>query len=191
MRAIAGILLVVGCVQPSGALPDGGFAPGGSPPADSGQVGSSQFDLYQSGTRIKAKVLTTPDGAKSFAGWRDTQRNEDCSFLLAADGQTRCLPTGVMFPAEFFADSTCTQNGYISTLCSLPSYALVWTQSATCGEYSYRVFSASVASDAGTFFSRSADGGCTLAGSVPGYLTIRATQEIPASSFVAGTASVE
>ncbi len=55
------------------------------------------------------RVGTTPDGAKTFFGWRDTQRNEDCAFANATDGQARCLPSTVAtYPPDlFWADAGC------------------------------------------------------------------------------------
>jgi len=49
---------------------------------DGGNGSGSGLDVTQSGSRIKARVLSTPDGAKAFDGWVDTQRNEDCAFAL-------------------------------------------------------------------------------------------------------------
>src|SRR6185295_8706491 len=47
---------------------------------------------FESGSRLKAIVLTTPDGTQYFNGWHDTMLDEDCWFDVAADGQLRCLP---------------------------------------------------------------------------------------------------
>jgi hypothetical protein len=56
-----------------------------------------------SGTRLKARVITTADGLSSFVAWHDTLRNEDCSFQLAEDNVYRCLPVDMckygIFPA--------------------------------------------------------------------------------------------
>src|SRR5262249_36764419 len=43
-----------------------------------------------SGSRLRAKYLTTADGARQFVGWYDSQRKEDCSFDVAEDGQMHC-----------------------------------------------------------------------------------------------------
>ena len=46
--------------------------------------GPNELAVYQGGSRIKMRVGTTEDGAKTFLGWRDTMRDEDCSFVRAA-----------------------------------------------------------------------------------------------------------
>src|SRR6185436_10729346 len=64
--------------------PDGPDGPdGGVDAADAGPDGGpSELDVFQSGSRLKMRVATTIDGAKTFLGWRDTMRNEDCGFAL-------------------------------------------------------------------------------------------------------------
>ncbi|MDB4963371.1 MAG: hypothetical protein JWP01_3370 [Myxococcales bacterium] len=101
---------------------DGGGGGGG------GDLGT---EIAKSGTRIKMKVLTTPDGAKQFSGFVDTARNnEDCSFQLASDGMTRCLP-GAAPVADYFADAACTIRLTIAYTCSPPTYVAVPTVAAS------------------------------------------------------------
>jgi hypothetical protein len=87
----------------------------------------------ESGTRLKAKRLVTADGASSFVGWYDSQRNEDCGFGPAPDGATRCLPQTYV-TAFLYADSGCSEPIYgINTeqlqdgCASLPAY--IWSTS--------------------------------------------------------------
>jgi hypothetical protein len=46
---------------------------------------------YVSGSRLRARVYDAGD-ARVFVAWHDSQRDEDCSFARATDGQWRCLP---------------------------------------------------------------------------------------------------
>src|SRR5262245_38288793 len=51
-----------------------------------GQQGPTGPAFTLSGTRLRAKVMTSADGAREFIGWYDNVRAEPCSFELAADG---------------------------------------------------------------------------------------------------------
>jgi hypothetical protein len=73
-----------------GGMPGNGAGGGGGSGADGG--GLVVKPDYVSGTRIKARVVTTPDGAKMFVGIYDNDLQTECSFSTAADGITRCLP---------------------------------------------------------------------------------------------------
>src|SRR5262245_10400360 len=104
--------LALGCTAmdaPPGSG-NGGAAGAGS----GGTTGSNQLDIYQSGTRIKLRVGTTPDGAKTFLGWHDAQRSEHCNFYAAADGTRRCLPVfdqpSAALDASVFSDAQCTMQ---------------------------------------------------------------------------------
>src|SRR5436190_19532853 len=99
--------------------------------------GKGSSDVTQSGTRVKTRVLKTPDGAKAFAGWVDTQRNEDCDFHIAADGVMRCLPSSTSQVAAdygyYFADASCTiPVAFYYASCSPPSYVSVTGTPTSC-----------------------------------------------------------
>jgi hypothetical protein len=117
--------------------------------------------LYQSGSRIKAKVLSTPDGAKSFAYWYDTQLDVPCWFTADPDGVTRCLPTSFIGTLDlsgsgsnlnwigWYADAACenpllpfmsknSPNGCPGTN-KLPRWAKTCDATA-CGKGSCRLF---------------------------------------------------
>jgi hypothetical protein len=87
----------------TGASSGGGLADALTDP-----VSSANADPYQSGTRLKANYLAGSDGSKQWAGWHDAQRNEDCGFVTAADGTTRCMPTDSTV-ASYYADPNCAQ----------------------------------------------------------------------------------
>ena len=67
--------------------------------------------LQKSGTRIKAEVYTTSDGAVSFVSWYDTKLAIECAFLVSGDGQLHCLPDrqDAVWYSDKFADSKCTK----------------------------------------------------------------------------------
>src|SRR5262245_45947669 len=102
---------VVGCAGQMGPMENGGSG-GGPGSGGSGGTSSNQLDIYQSGSRIKMRVGTTPDGAKEFIGWRDTQRNENCSFFTSTDGMRRCLPV-------FDEPTAGTGNSYSDMQCTM------------------------------------------------------------------------
>ena len=96
------------------------------PQGPEGQQGPAGYSALASGTRIKARVGTTPDGAKLFIGWHDAELGEACSFRTAADGKTRCLPdvydsTASSSPvapgSRYFSDPGCTTEVVPATTC--------------------------------------------------------------------------
>lgn len=98
-------------------------------------IPNADADLTQSGTRLKAVYYAGSDGSQIAAGYfHDSMRNEDCSFALAADGMTRCLPIMIANATVDYADSACTQpllqvqqQGTGSGLmCQVPPYAFTY-----------------------------------------------------------------
>jgi hypothetical protein len=111
-----------------------GGATSGQGGATSGQggatTGSGGDDLpglgYENGTRLRARVFASSDGARQFETWHDNQRNEDCSFRTAADGTLRCMPAA-RFSPYFAAGSSCQTPIYAhiqpsGTCVPLPTY---------------------------------------------------------------------
>jgi hypothetical protein len=106
------VYVVVAACGSDGA--GGGGGDGGTGLVDSlvdslaNPVGDAKAEPNGSGSRLKAKYLSGGDGSKQFLfEFHDTERNEDCSFKLASDMKTRCLPDGRK--AELYADAACTQ----------------------------------------------------------------------------------
>lgn len=62
---------------------------------------------WTSGSRLRARVWRSPDGARAFIGWHDLQLGVDCTLELAADGVIRCLPVTTN-GAIAYLDATCT-----------------------------------------------------------------------------------
>jgi hypothetical protein len=127
---------------------DGSGSSGGSTGADSGgmslldaltdPVPAANADTTQSGSRLKAKYYVGSDGSKQFLGWHDSMLNVDCSFLLASDATTRCIPAappGVGIATQnFFADAACTQPlGVTDGACApTPAFITMTTTDLAC-----------------------------------------------------------
>jgi hypothetical protein len=102
-------------------------------------VPDAKADVYQSGTRLRAKYLLGEDGSRLFQwGFHDMQRNEDCFFGLAADGVQRCLPSPVASGSGFFSDVGCSVPlaAVAKNACSsiVPKYALLLVPPCTALE---------------------------------------------------------
>lgn len=84
---------------------DGGAQPG----SDGGiSIGfPNAMALYKGGSRIKARVWRTADGAQQFAGWYDAQLAMNCGPLPDSVGQLRCLPATYM-SLNLFGDESCS-----------------------------------------------------------------------------------
>jgi hypothetical protein len=134
-------ILATACGQSETPGDEDGGVDGDRPGGDA-RPGGHEGDSYQSGTRIKAEYLVTPDGARSFNGFFDSQRNEPCSMLKSTDGVTRCLPTGTLDVSDlYFADAACTVHASIlvtSCLAVLPKYIRIYSFSGC--EYRSRIF---------------------------------------------------
>lgn len=153
-------------------------------------AGPSQFAVYESGSRLKLRVGTSPDGAKTFLGWRDTMRGEDCAFIVAADGQQRCLPSGAANYAEdlFWGDSGCTTTRLAYTTAGCPAVTgYVNRYVTTCWPYRLRIHALG-ARHAGSVYVKSG-ATCTLNTTPYEFYVLGA--EVPAASFVGLTESLE
>ena len=95
-------------------------------PGSDGGYGFNQLSQYQSGSRIRMIVGTTPDGAKQFRGWFDSALNVKCEFKLAADGVTRCIPISVVAIGPYYSNSDCNEEiMLIGKNCrTMPTYIL-------------------------------------------------------------------
>lgn len=87
---------------------------------------------WVNGSRIRARVRTTPDGARALLGWYDAQLKVTCSFVFASDGKTRCLPDYAARPhlgQDYYSDSACTNKISLAAVlgsdqCAAPTYAI-------------------------------------------------------------------
>jgi hypothetical protein len=174
-----------------------GNGQGGSGILDSGifdaltdPVSSAAADVT-SGSRLKARYHTGDDGSREYlpGQWFDSQRNEPCTYTVAGDGATRCLPAGVEF--RYYADAACaTPMVILESACAMPTYGLK-TVGATCGiePSNVHVYALGAVITPMMMFANTGSGGCIGLGAVSGtdytYITVGA--EIPASTFVAAT----
>lgn len=188
MGVAALMVLVAGCNGSSerGAIgPDNG---GPTTPSPSGPGDST------GGTRLKSRVYVADDGTKQWVGWHDSQLGIDCAFVTAADGQTRCLPTGTANGSGYYADDGCSQPvAEVSKGCAAPKLALVADASGgTCATARLRVLAIGSPLTAGNVYAKY--NGCTAlpvssaATAVDLYTT---GAETPASTYVAATEQVQ
>lgn len=151
-----------------------------------------------SGTRLKAMYQEATDGSKTYLyyQWYDSQRQEQCGFMAADDGTTRCLPTAELsLPGTYFSDSACTQQlayrAKPTTGCtaktSQPKYAGGYS-TINC-TLEYQIFSVGTPFSGATIYMKSGTTCTSLTAST--YTTTMdfysVGAEIPASSFVAAT----
>jgi hypothetical protein len=82
------------------ASSDGGTAPALLGPVD--------------GARLKARSHEARPGYGVFAGWYDSQLKQSCAFMLAGDGQLRCVPGSPEESYyELYLDAGCTKKAPI------------------------------------------------------------------------------
>lgn len=79
-------------------------------PGQIGPQGPPGADSTESGTRLRRNLIVGEDGSREPVGWYDSQLMTDCSFVLAADGELRCLPMGpeISFDMKYL-DANCTE----------------------------------------------------------------------------------
>ena len=73
-----------------------------------GRVGSGS-------DRLVPAFVWPPGSGTLVPGWHDTMNDVDCTFTLASDGKTRCLPVAST-GAILFTDGTCTSPGRVAVL---------------------------------------------------------------------------
>ena len=116
---------------------------------DGRKDGGNDVQHYQSGTRIEARVVTTPDGAKALFGWRDTLLDMNCQFGNTADGTVRCVPASVA-KLGYYSDSACTipvayYSKETSCLTDTPTHASLNGVGASCRDEEYRLITGAIA----------------------------------------------
>lgn len=141
-----------------------------------------------SGSRLRARWLVADDGSKQPAGWLDTKRNEECTFMRASDGLMRCLPRGLMVSAVYFGEATCITRVALLANSTCPANKYVLTMAASdCGEAKYIVRPGGQIVKNQGVWQKGADGKCAPV--VSGAVSVHVLgEEIPASEFVAARA---
>lgn len=88
---------------------------------------------WRSGTRLRA-VVDTAGSAKSFVRWRDVQLQIDCSYDVAADGKTRCLPVIDGDVRTIYDDDQCKSPvGVVAKTLATPKYLPPANAPFVCG----------------------------------------------------------
>ena len=85
---------------------DGAQGPQGEPGPQGPPGPAGESTGNASGSRLKARYASTPDGARIFLGWRDSELGFDCEFQTAEDGKQRSLPRE---GHVWFSDDECTE----------------------------------------------------------------------------------
>lgn len=187
----------------SGGARDSGAALDADTALDGGTGGGTVKPEWVSGTRLRARFMTSSDGAKAFYGWYDTQLRVNCSVMLAGDGQQRCLPSTAAFLSSYFADAACTTQLAQVSLTDTVSCALTLVRAVEqvqrCSDFGFadsriRLYSISSAFS-GTVYQRSGTS-CSAYTDMTQfpYTTwrfYRVGAEIPASTYAAITIATE
>jgi hypothetical protein len=180
---------VPGTCQPLGRPTIGVFSAVEIPPAATPSVGSSdlpstaglQEPVYETGgVRVRQAYLFDP------------ARSERCSFAVANDGATRCLPQ-TDTRADVYLDAGCTQRLAYRTVqgCSAPPTSAVGeVQTAVCPTGRAAVFSVGAAHSVSTIYRFLAGVGCIPDMATASYEYFDVGAELAPTTFVKGTALV-
>lgn len=152
---------------------------------------------WTSGTRLRAHVTTSDDGSKNFAGWFDSQRKEDCSFIASPDGKLRCMPSSISGIGTQFGDGGCQfPLAHRPKSCdpAPPKYATVFSSTpGFCMQPTQKFFGIG-APYTQSFLFVSANGQCTMAlltDYAPNDEWYFTAAEIPSDQFVGSVDKVE
>ncbi len=100
---------------------------GGVPSSSAGSpdAGATSCDcaapVYKSGSRLKARKLTSVDGASQFVGWFDTQFGAACEYSTRDAFTGVCLPT--VASRSYFQDDT--RPYFTDAACTIAAVAVV------------------------------------------------------------------
>lgn len=140
------------------------------------------------GQRLKISWAVEPGGRRFIFGLTDTLLHVPCSFRLAADGETRCLPFGPS-RGTTFADAACTQPAVIfdADACGPSAYIRTTDSIHPCGKREH-IFKRGAQAD-GIFSGASVTSMATCKPSalLPGEAIYLVGDEVPPESFVKGT----
>jgi hypothetical protein len=91
--------------------------------SSSGAGGASSKQGFESGSRLKARILTGDDGSEARVGFFDSMRNENCVYRKAIDNSQRCMPSDqVAYVGTYYGDAFCGAKLAYSP-CGPPAYA--------------------------------------------------------------------
>jgi hypothetical protein len=194
---LALVLIALGGLGACGAvIPEAGDDDGKSDGSGSGDA-----DIV-SGSRIRARLLTTADGLQLRTGLHDSERNEPCSFKPGPDGKLRCIPnvTQQLYGQFYYLDAGCNEPLFVGPKLRCGDLPYLWKGEDDCGTYTlYRLGDeVPLPYQPGTnnvrINRRETDGTCVTftQGFQPpeAYAAYRVLEELPADAFVEGTESV-
>ncbi|WP_437821604.1 DUF7481 family protein [Sorangium sp. So ce1078] len=150
----------------------------------------------ESGSRLKARYRATEDGGKAYdpGWWYDSERRETCAFVVAGDGQERCLPLSSPSASVgvYFSDARCSVPIAAYTAGCPPKYVVSSTVlNGECGAVALRTRIFAVGPRfTDTLYYGSASSCATIAASDT-YDYYAIGDEIPPTSFVAGSWGVD
>jgi hypothetical protein len=167
---------------------------GGTEPRDAGLM-DAMIDPVpdaaaqeMSGSRLKARYYVGDDGSKQFVGWYDSQRKENCGFMMAGDGVLRCLPTMFAAAGSYFSDSACTSPLFATATASCVNPGA--TYGYKLDSCSYTVVQLTKVTPANVYIGSGTT--CTaIASTSTASLTFFTGTEVAASSFEKGSEQVE
>jgi hypothetical protein len=170
----------------SGISQGGGSPSGGMWDAMTDPVPNASADPV-SGSRLKAQYRMGSDGSKGYIMglWHDSQRHEDCTFAMAADGVERCLPSGLGIVA--FSDAACTQPLAMDNSGCTSKYAIKRDPPTGCNTvgpaHIYELAAASTVTN--IYFQAGTQ--CISTPAPMGGTLYSVGAEVPATAFVQGT----
>jgi len=135
-------LLVLASTAACGAsgTKSGDDAPGASSDSAPNDATLASSAEWQSGTRLRARVLDGGGGASLFSTWFDSERNVECSWAQTAEGAVRCLPRQVSLPYQLYADATCsTSRVVMESDCAPASPYVTFYESGAINPTVYRL----------------------------------------------------
>jgi hypothetical protein len=133
-----------------------------------------------SGTRLRARFLSTTEGVQIFTGWFDKHHAVNCAFTRAADGRLRCLPDAAVSGVNSYYDPECRRPAVLVGTCADARY-LVIRQAAACDAIA--VHRVGGALPAGTVQYRREGERCVSIGPQTG---LRDIDEVPLTDFAEG-----
>lgn len=155
---------------------------------------NDELTTYTSGTRLRVRYGSSPDGARMFLGWYDNERKENCIVYQVGQGKMKCLPQDSVQTSVYFEDAACVHPLAIRTKCgtAVPRYVVkVTVPNGQCGtETTYSVFSTKMEVVPTQLF-QLVGTNCTITSASPALQYYAPSTEIPVMSFVEMTERIE
>ena len=169
-----------------------GAATGGGSGGHGGSILNPIADaVAKSGSRLKAQWMAGDDDSRWYPAIWDSERKENCTFRVASDGKTRCLPLGESASVSmYFSDVGCLKAvaSYPAGVgCPTPQ-SIIRSEagSGLCGGSKTSVYVLGAQVDQSKLHVLSG-GSCVDAGAVPAeYAYYVVGAEVPSASFVEG-----